>query len=251
MQYILVNGSDSSSSSSSSSSEREDTAAADSRALVTIVGSPSPQHRRHPRTRASGLLVKIRVGAGFLVQGVEDISLGGLFARSSRELPRGTAVELALLRAGHDELPLLAVVVSEGRRGGLALRFEGVASGAQGALRQLVAEQRTRAVVEFADAASEPAARTLQSSTADRAVDELRQRLASLQGENERLRVEVAAGHEAQRLAGRLQVELDRLRSRIDGDVVVDCEALASVQRDVETAWVAVARVADAITRLR
>ncbi len=215
----------------------------EARALVPTVPGPLAQHRRHPRVRAADLLVKLRVGAGMLVVRVDDISVGGLFARAAHPLPWGAALELTLVRAGFEEVALLAVVVSDPRRTGLALRFEGVEGPALAALRRLLDAQQ-------ADAAAERASGMPLADGAG-VVGDLRARVALLQAENDRLRHEVSAGHEAQRLAGRLQVELDRLRARVDGDVVVDCEALAVVQRDVEAAWVAVARVVDAVTRLR
>ena len=216
--------------------------AAEARALVPTVTGAVTQHRRHLRVRAADLLVKLRVGAGMLVVRVDDISLGGLFARAAHPLPCGAVLELTLVRAGFEEVPMLAVVVSDARRGGLALRFEAASGPALAALRRLVDAQQ-------ADAEAQRTTTTVAEGAG--LVGDLRARIALLQAENDRLRHEVSAGHDAQRLAGRLQVELDRLRARVDGDVVVDCEALAVVQRDVEAAWVAVARVVDAVTRLR
>jgi hypothetical protein len=241
MQYILVQGGD------TSSGER--TIAVDRRALVPAGVTPTPtQHRRHRRVRADDVLVKLRLGDGLLVVKVEDISMGGLFARTHRDVPWGAFVELGLLRAGHDELRLAGIVVSDARRGGLALRFEGVDAVTLATLRRLVLEQQVRPAADDIERAppDDPAV-----AGRDRELDELRRRVAMLHAENERLRVEVGDGHAAQRLVGRLQVELERMKARVDGDVVVGSDVLADVHRDVETAWVAIARVADAMTKLR
>jgi hypothetical protein len=240
MQYILVQGGD------TSSGER--TIAVDRRALVPVGPATPAQHRRHRRVRADDVLMKLRLGDGMLVVKVEDISMGGLFARTHRDVPWGAFVELGLLRAGNDELRLAGIVVSDGRRGGLALRFEGVDAVGLATLRRLVLEQQVRPVLDDVErgASDDPA-----TAGRDRELDELRRRVAVLHAENERLRVEVGDGHAAQRLVGRLQVELERMKARVDGDVVVGSDVLADVHRDVETAWVAIARVADAMSKLR
>ena len=51
----------------------------------------------------------------------------------------------------------------------------------------------------------------------DRELDELRRRVGLLVAENERQRVEIEAAGEAQRLVGRLQMEIERLKARSTG----------------------------------
>jgi hypothetical protein len=215
-------------------------------------GPSAAQHRRHRRTRADELLVKLRIGDGMLVARVEDISVGGLFAPTQRTVPYGAFVELALLRPGHDELPLTGVVVADGaQRAGLALRFEGVGAAAAAALRRVVLEQQVRAAGDDPDVDVSPTTPLVPGESArDHALDELRRKVALLQAENERLRAEVKDADAAHALVGRLRLEVERLRAGADHRTVVDAAALADLQRDAEQAWVAAARVADAVRKL-
>ena len=104
---------------------------------------PQQTHRRHKRTRAEELLLKVRVGDGMLVAKVEDISVGGLFARTQKVIPVGAFVEMSLLRPGHDELPLTGVVVDDtSKRAGLAVKFESLSGLANAELRRTVLDQQ-------------------------------------------------------------------------------------------------------------
>jgi hypothetical protein len=251
MQYILVHGRG-----EPDPSDDDDTQVITvDRRLVMASTTPSPaqQHRRHRRARAEELLVKVRIGDGMVVAKVEDISLGGLYARMQREVPFGAFVELALLRPGHDEVLLTGVVVADGaRRAGLAVRFENLPEHTTAVLRRLVLEQQVRAAGNDPDADVTPTAPLAHApATRDVELDELRRRVASLSAENERLRAEVAEADAAHKLVGRLRLEVERLKASADHQTVVDAGVLADIQRDAETAWIAIARVSDAVKKLR
>jgi hypothetical protein len=205
--------------------------------------------------------VKVRVGDGMVVARVDDISVGGLFARTKRTLPIGAFVELSLLRPGYEELALTAVVVDHTeRRAGLALRFEALTGTAAAALRRVVFDQHVRHVATdtnadpdsgVAPAVAMTASMTAQPVARDVELDELRRRVALLQAENERLRVEAQDADESHKLVGRLRLEVERLRARADGRVAVDADIVGELHRDAENAWMALARVVDIVAKLK
>jgi hypothetical protein len=253
MQYILVHGR----SESEASSDDNDTQVItiDRRALLAPSSSSTAlqQHRRHRRARAEELLVKVRIGDGMVVAKVDDISVGGLYARMQREVPFGAFVELSLLRPGHDEVALTGVVVADGaRRAGLAVRFENLSPSSSAALRRVVLDQQVRAAGNDPDVDVAPTTPLTHAPfTRDVELDELRRQVAALTTENERLRAEVAEADAAHRLVGRLRLEVERLKASADHQAVIDTSDLADIQRDAETAWVAIARVSDAVKKLR
>ncbi|MDP2345954.1 MAG: PilZ domain-containing protein [Deltaproteobacteria bacterium] len=209
--------------------------------------TPVPHtHRRHKRARAEELLIKVRIGDGLLVARVEDISIGGLFARTQKVIPIGAFVEMGLLRPGHEELGLTGVVVADSaRRAGLAITFQGVDGPARAELRRVVLDQQVKSAVTNevsveTTRAMRPASDELVGR--DRELEELRRRIAQLSAENEQLRGELEA-------VGRA-LEIERLRSR-SGDDAVDPELLASLKRDTELAWTAIARLSDTCEKIR
>lgn len=83
--------------------------------------------RRYLRARASNLVAHLRVGDRLIQAPIEDISLGGMLARTSESLPIGTAVMFDLARPGLKRpLRLLGVVVDTRVGRGLGIRFDGI-----------------------------------------------------------------------------------------------------------------------------
>lgn len=217
---------------------------------------PHHTHRRHKRTRAEELLVKVRVGDGMLVAKVEDISVGGLFARTQKVIPVGAFVEMALLRPGHDELQLTGVVVDDmGKRAGLAVKFESLSGLANAELRRTVLDQQVKHANNDPDVDVEPT-RTMRPASdeltgRDRELDDLRRKVALLTAENERLKGDALIAEQAHKLVGRLQVEIERLKGRTTGGVAVDPELLGDIKRDAEVAWTAIARLSDNVDKVK
>ena len=221
------------------------------------VSSPVPTgHRRHKRARAEELLVKVRVGDGMLVARVEDISIGGLFARTQKIIPVGAFVEMGLLRPGHEELSLTGVVVADtGKRAGLAVKFENLGPPAHAELRRVVLDQQVKSANDAADVeptrGMRPAQLDAPSPARDRELEELRRRVALLSAENEQLRADVEAAARSQQMVGRA-LEIEHLRSRSSiGGGVVDADLLATIKRDCELAWTAIARLSDSCEKIR
>lgn len=218
---------------------------------------PQQTHRRHKRTRAEELLLKVRVGDGMLVAKVEDISVGGLFARTQKVIPVGAFVEMSLLRPGHDELPLTGIVVDDtAKRAGLAVKFESLSGLANAELRRTVLDQQVKHASGDPDADVSPTQQMRAASDEltgrDRELDELRRKVALLSAENERLKSEALMAEQAHKLVGRLQVEIERLKARTTGGgVAVDPELLGDIKRDAETAWTAIARLSDNVDKIK
>ena len=83
--------------------------------------------RRYVRTRAQNLVAHLRVGDRLIQAPVDDISMGGMLARTSESIPIGTAVMFDLARPGLKKpLRLLGVVVDTRVGRGLGIRFDGL-----------------------------------------------------------------------------------------------------------------------------
>ncbi len=221
----------------------------------TSLERAGPSHRRHLRIRADQLMAKVRVGDGSVVAKVDDISMGGLFASTTRAIPVGAFVELALIRPGADEVKLGGVIVDDAeRRRGLAIRFEAMSPNGARQVKRIVEEQQDRALGKDPDRGVERT-RLIRAPDAtahrDEELNALRARMAELQAENELLKKKAEAGDAAVALAGRLQLDIERLKGRHGGGGGVDLEALADIRRDAELAWTAIARLTDAVDRLR
>ena len=66
------------------------------------------------------------------------------------------------------------------------------------------------------------------------------------------MKAEVALGEQSHKLAGRLQVENERLKARAEsGTGGADPEVLAAIRRDAEAAWTSIARLADNVDKLK
>ncbi|HEY1100625.1 MAG TPA: hypothetical protein VGF99_16920, partial [Myxococcota bacterium] len=65
------------------------------------------------------------------------------------------------------------------------------------------------------------------------------------------LRGELRASADAVSLVGRLQLEVERLRQHVSASVGVDVALLGDIKRDADVAWTAMARVSDALGRIR
>jgi hypothetical protein len=218
-----------------------------------------PGHRRHKRARAEEILVRVRVGNGVVVAKVDGISVGGLFARTQHVIPVGAFVEMDLLRPGHEQLPVTGVIVADAaKRSGLAVSFQSLSPRANTELRRAVLDQHVKSgdvdVEVSPTRAMTMTARDLHADEGtgrDRELDDLRRRVATLTAENEAQRKEIEAAGEAQRLVGRLQMEIERLKARSTSTAVVDADLLSDIKRDAETAWMAIARLSDNCDKIR
>ena len=213
-------------------------------------------HRRHLRTRVEELMVKIRVGDGVLVAKVDDISLGGFFAPTRKIVPVGAFLELSLLRPGFEEVRVGGVVVDDAeKRKGLAVRFEAMSPEAARQVRRLVEEQQDRTEGVDPDRGVERT-RLMRGSSddpknRDEELENLRRQVTALTAENDRLKAEAQMGAEAEKLVGRLRVEVERLKARGVGRGGFDVEVLSDIKRDAELAWTAIARLTDAVDKLK
>ncbi|MDP2345426.1 MAG: PilZ domain-containing protein [Deltaproteobacteria bacterium] len=233
-------------------------------ALLPVMGAldltgklPRNGHRKHKRARTDELLIRVRVGNGVVIAKVEDISVGGLFARTQNVIPVGAFVEIDLLRPGHEELSLTGVIVADtAQRAGLAVSFQNLDGRTNAELRRVVLDQQVKDANGDPDVDVQPTRRMLPPSDEltgrDRELDELRRRVGLLSAENERQRVEIEAAGEAQRLVGRLQMEIERLKARSTGtSAAVDADLLSNIRRDAETAWAAIARLSDNCDKIK
>src|ERR1041385_2729005 len=83
--------------------------------------------RRYVRTRAQNLVAHLRVGDRTIQAPVDDISMGGMLARTMESIAIGTAVMFDLARPGLKKpLRLLGVVVDTRVGRGLGIRFDGL-----------------------------------------------------------------------------------------------------------------------------
>ncbi len=199
------------------------------------------------------MIVKLRVGHGILIAKVDNISVGGFFATTDHTIPAGAFVELSLLSPGATEVSVGGVVVDDtSRRRGLAVRFEAMSPEAARAVSRLVDAQRDRTEGNDPDRGVEPArAMGGLDGAYNHELEVLRRQVAMLKAENEQLRVDARAGREAISLVGRLHLEVERLKQQHTGEVSLDVATLSDIKRDAEVAWTAIARLSDAVTRLR
>lgn len=103
--------------------------------------APIRNKRRYLRTRASNLVAHLRVGDRLIQAPIEDISLGGMLARTAESLPIGTALMFDLARPGLKRpLRLLGVVVDTRVGRGLGIRFDGIDKDAAVRLGELISE---------------------------------------------------------------------------------------------------------------
>ncbi len=227
-----------------------------STALVPVSSASSALlPRRHKRARADEILVKVRIADSVLVARVDDMAVDGLFARTQKVIPVGAVVEMGLLRAGCDELPLGGVVVRDPNgRPGLAVRFGPMSPAVAAEVQRVVAEQQARRAngESDVDPTKQMKVPGEELSVRDRELDELRRRLAQLSAENEQLRRDVKSGEEAQR---RLRAELERTDSLSTAPSglagAADPSLLANLKRDAELAWTTIARLSDTIEKLK
>src|SRR5690242_21963603 len=83
--------------------------------------------RRYMRTKAQNLVAHLRVGDRTIQAPIEDISMGGMLARTMESIAIGTAVMFDLARPGLKKpLRLLGVVVDTRVGRGLGIRFDGL-----------------------------------------------------------------------------------------------------------------------------
>ena len=212
-------------------------------------------HRRHLRTRVEHLMVKIRVGHGAVIARVDDISMGGFFAATTQVIPFGAFIELSLLCAEGDEISIGGVVVDDiERRRGLAVRFEAMSAEAGQQLRRVVEQQHDRECHSDPDKGV-ARARLIRApggeSDRDDALAALRMQVAVLTTDNKRLRAEAAGRGEAEQLVGRLRIEVERLKRQVVVGSGIAPDALDALKREADTAWTAMARLADAVASLK
>ena len=97
--------------------------------------------RRYVRTRAQNLVAHLRVGDRTIQAPVEDISMGGMLARTGESIAIGTALMFDLARPGLKKpLRLLGVVVDTRIGRGLGIRFDGLDKEAADRLGDLIAD---------------------------------------------------------------------------------------------------------------
>lgn len=97
--------------------------------------------RRYVRTRAQNLVAHLRVGDRTIQAPVEDISMGGMLARTGESIAIGTAIMFDLARPGLKKpLRLLGVVVDTRIGRGLGIRFDGLDKEAADRLGDLIAD---------------------------------------------------------------------------------------------------------------
>jgi hypothetical protein len=97
--------------------------------------------RQYARTRAQNLVAHLRVGDRAIQAPIEDISMGGLLARTTESIAIGTALIFDLARPGMKQpLRLLGVVVDTWIGRGLGIRFDGLDKGTSDRLAELIAE---------------------------------------------------------------------------------------------------------------
>src|SRR5688500_9592753 len=97
--------------------------------------------RRYVRTRAQNLVAHLRVGDRTIQAPVEDVSMGGMLARTSESIAIGTALMFDLARPGLKKpLRLLGVVVDTRVGRGLGIRFDGLDKEAADRLGDLIAD---------------------------------------------------------------------------------------------------------------
>lgn len=216
-------------------------------------------HRRHERLRAEQLVARVRVGDGALVAKVTDISVGGLMLATTRSLPKGAFVEMTLLRPGFQDIAATGVVVAEPpERGGLPIRFVSMVGAAEQHLRMLVASLASSPDASRGSSEQQsPTEKTRLIAIADlhRRDDELeslRAQVSILRVDNDRLRGEAAVNVAAERLVGKLRLEIEGLQARLGerGDPTVPEQTLAELRRDAEVAWMALARMTDALEKV-
>jgi uncharacterized small protein (DUF1192 family) len=218
---------------------------------------PPPVHRRYARTRADSLMVRFRVGDGVVVARVADISMGGLFAPTTSTIPVGAFVEFSLLRPGADEVQVGGVVVDDAeRRHGLAVRFEAMTPEAARQVRRIVEELQDKNEGRVNPDRGVERARLIRPAAdevaqRDQEITALRQKIALLTAENNRLRAEAENGAEAEKLVGRLRLEIERLKARGFGEGGLDPELLSDIKRDAELAWTVIARLSDNVDKLK
>jgi hypothetical protein len=97
--------------------------------------------RRYVRTRAQNLVAHLRVGDRTIQAPVDDISMGGMLARTGESIAIGTALMFDLARPGLKKpLRLLGVVVDTRIGRGLGIRFDGLDKEAADRLGDLIAD---------------------------------------------------------------------------------------------------------------
>jgi hypothetical protein len=80
--------------------------------------------RRHLRTKATNLVAHLRVGDRAVLAPVEDISLGGVFLRTTESIAHGTMLAFDVARPGLKRpLRLMGIVVDTRVGRGVGLRF--------------------------------------------------------------------------------------------------------------------------------
>jgi PilZ domain-containing protein len=101
------------------------------------------ENRKHTRVRPRGVVAHVRAPTSAFACQVENLSAGGLFLRTEQQLPRGTPLQIDLVKPG-------------GRKG---LRLAGLVAGAISAEEAAVARFIPGLGVQFTDVGAEEADR--------------------------------------------------------------------------------------------
>jgi chaperonin cofactor prefoldin len=285
--------------------------------------------RRFLRTKAQNLVAHLRVGDRSIQAPVEDISMGGMLARTIESLPIGTAVMFDLARPGLKKpLRLLGVVVDTRVGRGLGIRFDGLDKESSERLEDLIGDlggMTTSLLVDKPESELTPLRPTQQLPHAQaapmaspfgvptptgsyvmvggstRVVQPVAQPVAQPQplpkanvvampqmpSENElklqaqvrsmvmelgrlqelvqqrekelhdarteiaRLRADAGVGDTAQRVVGKLELEKSKLKAQLLDTRSRTQREVETIQREAESAAIALGRMIDALKRMR
>jgi hypothetical protein len=237
--------------------------------------STRPNQRRYMRTRAQNLVAHLRVGDQTIQAPVEDISMGGLLARTVESVPIGTALMFDLARPGLKRpLRLLGVVVDNRLGRGIGIRFDGLDRETNDRLSELIGAIGGMTSSLLADRPDHPEPRREPARTeapptprppASDGEQKLQAQLRSMvmelgrlqelvqgrerelhdaRAEIERLRASASAAEAAQQAAqnslGRLEIEKGRVRAELE-----------AMRKEAELAAGHLARVLEALGHLR
>jgi hypothetical protein len=217
--------------------------------VLSVFKADDATHRQHRRARVDEVLVRFRVGDQQILAKVADISAGGLFAKTTNPVPPGAFLELVLVQPGRSEATLHGIVVDDiAHRAGMAVRFTGVPEQARNEIARLLQHGSTdegEAVSPLEPATQPPAGEPIPPA----ALQDLRRQVRELETENQVLRERAQWADQAERVIGRLQLEVERLRSRGPDDM--DQQTMLSLRSDAEGAFQAMKSVLERLDKLR
>lgn len=252
------------------------------------VTSRNANRRRHLRTRTQNLVAHLRVEGRHLLAPVDDISMGGLLARTTEQLPVGTSLSFDLACPGLKRPLHVSGVVVDLRPGrGIGIRFDGMnpdivarlgelISNLGGFTTSLAADKPESARAEPAGRAPASAATTPSPAVAvhvspsenetklqaqlrsmvmelgrlQELVQQRETELHDARTELARLRGDANAGDAAQRVLGKLEIEKSRLDAQLTELRGRSKQEADVIQREATAAVSALARLLESVKRL-